>query len=263
MAIMASIVCFGACTLYPEERPRTGVWSLQSANIQPEWFEDEQDVPFLLAGLTEDAPDAYMLPAMIAAGDQGPQASGTAWAAGYTATSYLVRKKNNSGQYVCSPAFIYNELNEKQNRGIEIYEALILLKNTGCPDMRYMPYKPMDYSTAPDRTAYNSAAAHRIQGFGRVEFFDLNQVKAHLLQGRVVIVTLRITENFLTLDQYVWEAPSGERRGRHTIALIGYDDVRNQFIFQNSAGAAWGQYGRGAIPYVWFVRMAQKAYVLW
>ena len=258
----------GGC-LSPEQAQQSsgaadpGQWELQQWGIAPEWSEPEEQVPFVLAGLPSDAPERFVLPGMLAPGDQLGQASGTAWAVGYAATTYLFRTKRNQHDYECAPAFIYNQLNERADRGIEIIEAAELVKRMGCPRENLMPYQAADYVSRPTAAALADAREHRIRGYGRVDFVDLNQIRAHLLQGSVVIVTLRISENFIGLRENVWENPAGRQRGRHTLAVIGYDNAQGAFIVQNSAGGRWGSYGRAAIPYVWFVRLAQKAYVVW
>ena len=126
-----------------------------------------------------------------------------------------------------------------------------------------MPYVAEDYVRRPSNEAILDAENYMISGFGRVDFTDLRQVQAHLLQGSVVIVTMRVTENFLILKEAVWEQPRGAPRGRHTLALIGYDDGKKLFTLQNSAGFRWGDQGFVQIPYAWFLRMTDQAYVLW
>ena len=247
------------CTTSPElEQAR-----LDQFAVEPVWTEEELETPEVLAGLPEDAPEAFLLPDLPPVEDQGIQASGTAWAAGYLAASYYQWRKKGRKEFLCSPAFLYNQLNNGRNEGIETIHALKLLKNIGCSHMDFMPYKPEDYTRMPGNQAFQNAANYPIAGFGRIDFTDVDQIRAHLLQGSVIIATLRVTEDFLTLKKAVWGPPRGRPRGRHTMALIGYDHKKELMTLQNSAGPQWGDQGFVQIPYEWFLRLTDKAYVLW
>jgi len=244
------------------ETPPT-IWELDQIVVRPSWTKDDLSIPVLFAGLPENSPEYFSIPDLPPPGDQGNQASGSAWAAGYVALSVLVNHERGEKTYRCSPAFIYNSLNSGADHGVELKDVLDLLKNTGCPRQELMPYRPENYSERPDNNAYSQAASYRIRGFGRVEFTDVKQIKAHLLQRSVVLATLRITEDFVSLKGPIWEKPSGEVIGRHTVAVVGYDNRKELFLVQNSAGSSWGQYGYASIPYAWFVRMAAQAYIMW
>ena len=238
-------------------------WPLREHTVKPHWSEEDQTIPFLVASLPKNVPRRFFLPKIPKAGDQGSQASGTAWACGYFAATYIYHQKNEKSNYQCAPAFIYNSLNKGLDRGIEIVNALQFLKDYGCANEKYAPYRTHDFAFKPNSRSLKDAANYRIQGFGRVDYFDLDQIRGHLLQKRPIVVTLVISDNFITFNELVWEQPQGEQRGRHSIALIGYDDEKELFFFLNSAGMEWGENGRVAIPYSWFIRLARQAYVLW
>ena len=245
------------------ETPAIVQWEIQQFPIDPAWSKKDLELPMVLAGLPEELPEYFVLEGLLAPGDQGLQASSTAWAAGYTANSYLQRKTNGRKDYVCSAAFIYNQLNKQNNESVSILDSLRLLKKQGCPNERYMPYQPRNYAYQPGSRAREDAERYTIQGFGRVDFIDEAQVKAHLLQNRIVIVRLRVSQNFIKLKDDIWRNPAGHMLGARTVALVGYDDRKRVFLMQNSAGGRWGSYGRAGIPYDWFIRLAARAYVIW
>lgn len=248
----------------PEPISESKVWMLNEFLIIPTWKKEELSIPMILAHYEDEPPMRFLITDIPPVGRQGRQASGTAWASGYTAMTYLMRKKYNAdSSYVCSPAFIYNQLNDRQNKGIEIYRALELLKTRGCPHFENMPYREYDYMYHPSIEATTDAYNYRVTDYGRVDYVDLTQIRAHLLQGNIVIVTVAMFENIFELDSLVWEQPVGRPMGLHTVALIGYDNYEEQFIFMNSAGREWGKDGYGAIPYAWFLRLASNAYVIW
>jgi hypothetical protein len=247
--------------IFPHSDKR-GHWGLNEEAIQPAWTEDDLKIPVALAGLPDDPPKVFLLDGIPKPGDQGGQANGTAWAVGYTGLSHIFRTKKSEPEYLCSPAFIYNQLNDGKDAGIEMIAALTFIVTNGCSAFEKMPYIQSDYMAKPSLAAFNSAGEHRAKGFARVDFTDIAQVKAHLLQGSPVIVTMRIAENFLDFDDEAY-VPYGEGVGRHTIVVIGFNDDKNQFIIQNSAGEEWGEGGRAGLPYAWFLRLTSQAYVIW
>ncbi len=246
-----------------EEDPPERQYDLGEMKPRPEWSDADRTIPMVLAGIPEFPPEKFLLTNLPPVGNQGKQASGTAWAVGYTAASYYFRTLHNRKKYLCSPAFLYNQLNRGEDQGIEIYETLRLLRSSGCPDQKLMPYAEKDYLRRPGPAAFLGAGNYVIQGFGRVDFTDINQLRAHLLQNKVVMATVRITLNFLELEDRVWKNPAGPPVGRHTVAVVGYDHTRERVIIQNSVGEDWGDDGFAEIPYEWFIRLTAQAYVLW
>ena len=245
-----------------EDRPERK-YTLAEMKPVPAWGEDDQKVPIVLAGIPEDPPLKFMLTDLPPVGNQGRQASGTAWAAGYTAATHNFRAHHQLKDYRCSPAYVYNQLNSGEDNGVEILDALKLLSAGGCPEFKRMPYAEKDYLRRPGPSAFLAAGNYVIKGYGRVDFTDINQVRAHLLQRRVVIATMRITYNFIQLDERLWKSPAGPPVGRHTVAVVGYNHDTESVIIQNSAGEKWGDDGYAEVPYEWFIRLTGKAYVLW
>ena len=245
----------------PNEKPEPGPRTLADVPIQPTWTAEERKVSFVIAGLRASPPRRHILQDLPLVGDQGGQPSGTAWAAGYTAMTVLMRKQGRR-DYVCSPSFLYNQL-QRGEAGVEIRETVALLAGMGCAPLGTMPYNADDPTTRPSPTALQQARDFRAQGFGRVDYTDLNQLKAHLLQGSAIVVTVSITKNFINLTGPRWPGPEGFFVGRHTVAIVGYNEDSREFLIQNSAGSAWGDKGFAWIPYAWMVRIAGNAYVLW
>lgn len=267
--VMALVLATHACVTLDrfgnlvEDTPpvkEPGKRQLHELPVQPAWTPEDRKIPIVLAGLPADPPAVFIVPNLPPPGNQGGQPSGTAWAGGYVAMTVLARGRGARG-YVCSPSFVYNQLTSN-NSGLEIHEALRLLSESGCASLALMPYNEHDYTTRPSPMAISEARAYRAGGFARVDFTDLNQLRAHLLQGSVVIATISITKNFLALEDSLWPGPEGFFVGRHTIAIVGYDDKAREFLLQNSAGREWGDKGYARISYDWLLRVAGTAYVL-
>jgi hypothetical protein len=238
-------------------------WQLSEFSVKAKWDSYDQDVPFLYPSIPDNIPDKFIVNESLQVGDQGSQASGSAWAAGFTAFTYLIRSHKKEPAYVCSPAYIFNQLNRGINKVIEIQEVAEFLVREGCADLKYMPYREYDHFYTPTAEARRDANAHKLSGYARVDFLDMSQVQGHLLQGSPVIITLRVYDNFLLLENEVWQSPVGRFLGRHTVAVIGYDNKKEMVYIHNSAGGKWAKNGRAAIPYSWFLRLTEKAYVLY
>ncbi len=261
--IMASILLIGCSSYSLDNSKNRGKWKLKELQVKANWNRKDKKIPLILAALPKEVPDQYRLDNIPPAGNQGSQASGVAWAVGYFAATRLQRKKKENKHYQCAPAFIYNCLNGGIDRGIEIVSALEHLKTHGCPEEKYMLYIAQDPAHQPSSRARNNAQKYRINGFGRVEYTDLDQVRAHLLQNKPIIVTMLISENFTNLDDANWTGPEGQALGLHTLAIIGYDDTKQIFFLLNSVGTKWATKGQTTIPYSWFIRLIKKAYVMW
>lgn len=235
--------------------------SIANFPVKNEWREEEKAIPIILAPVPPHLPSEYRIESFPEPGDQGIQASGSAWA--ISQASSIRKLPDGASPDGCSPAFLYNMLNGGKNEGIELHRGLELFRSNGCSPERLMPYIPNDYSQRPTGEAFAAALNNKIAGFGRVDFRDINQIKGHLIQNSAVLVTLTVFQNFLILSRPLFEAPSGKPAGRHSITVIGYDDARRAFLIQNSAGLAWGERGRCWIPYDWFIRLTSSAFVLW
>lgn len=256
--------CFAQCQiLFGSGQPPLVPWEVQMHPIETNWAEYDESVPIVIASVPENIPNRHIIPGLLAPRDQGSQSSGAAWATGYAAFSYVQRHKRGQADYVCSPASIFNQLNRGKNQAISILATLRLLEESGCPHEKYMPYRVNDYVYKPGHLAEEDAARYRVRGYGRVDYQDIEQMKAHLLQDSIIILRMRISENFVYHKGREWRVPAGQEVGSQTLAVVGYDESRGVFILQNSAGGEWGEYGRTAVPYKWFIRLAEKAYILW
>jgi len=244
-----------------EEKKPPGPRDPSQFPVRASWTRDEQEIPLLLAGLPDSAPDRFTLPYLPPVGNQGRLPNGTAWAAGYTALSVLLKRQGHEN-YICSPSFPYNMLH-KNKKGVPLLDVLLFIRDKGCPSLDVLPYSDSDLTSGMSRSVRENAARHKPAGFSRVDFTDLDQVRSHLLQGSVVIITMRVTENFLTLKEPLWKIPSGYFTGKHGLAVVGFDHKKRHFILQNSAGRSWGEGGYARIPYSWFLRLCERAYILW
>jgi len=239
----------------------TKKWRLNEVSLGPRWLEKEKEIAILIIPRDYELPDQFILKDLPPVMNQGRQASSTAFAAGYLALSYYYQNFKNTKNYYCSPSFIYNLLNNGKDEGIEIFDALNLMKDSGCPPISLMPYKEFDFKIQPSPEVVKSAQQYKIQQFARIDPLDIYQIATFLYNKKIVISTIYISENFINLSKDLYE-PEGKFIGKHTIAVVGYDLKKRAYYIQNSAGKDWGKNGYTWIPEEWYKRLVINAYVI-
>lgn len=236
-------------------------WQLSEIPLGPRWNEKEKEIPILLTPRKPDLLDKFILLTLPPVMDQGPLASSTAFATGYLAFSYYIHQNRKIKEYICSPSFLYNLLNNGKDEGIEILDTLFLLKDTGCAPIHQMPYNPYDFKMQPPPDIVKIASDYKLQNFARIDPLDVYQMASFISNHQIVISTIYISENFINLKHDTYE-PEGKFLGKHTIGIIGYDMKENKYYIQNSNGKNWGNKGYVWIPIEWYRRLVINAYVI-
>ncbi|MCS7204218.1 MAG: C1 family peptidase [Leptospiraceae bacterium] len=262
------LLIFVSCVTVDEEGKRIEFtssysqkeWSIHEISVGPRWLDREKEIPLLILSRDVNLPVEYVLKDLPDVRDQGRQASSTAFAVGYLTMSYHMQRKGHK-QYICSPSFVYNLLNNGKDEGIEVIDALYLLKDTGCPSETLFPYIEYDYRIQPTPEVINSASSYRIKGFARIDPTDVFQIATLIYQNNILIATIFITENFLNLKEKEY-TPKGRLIGKHTIGVVGYNLEKRKYIAQNSAGKKWGDNGYFWISHLWFERLVVSSYAI-
>jgi C1A family cysteine protease len=214
----------------------------------------------------ETLPPAVRLD-MPVPGNQGKQASCSAWAIVYGAGSYYMHVttgKPYSDSENLSPAFIYNQLPKGSGGSVAFMDNLELFRAEGACSLKSMPYKPNDYSTQPDSAQQLDAAKCKIEGWEKIDMHDLILLKKALFQKRPVIFFITTDEGFnkITLP-FTWKERCGRLGTVHSMVIAGYDDKRNAFLVMNSWGTFWGDKGFAWIDYQFFLENASpKGFIL-
>jgi len=198
-------------------------------------------------------------------GDQGRQNSCVAWSIGYALKAFE-EKIETKQTILFSPSFIYNQLNNGQDGGINIIEALNLVSQTGAGLLEDMPYNDKDYTSKPSRTTTDNAAKYKIDFWRQVNVLDIKEVKAQVNAGFPVIIGTALDEGFIndgTIEKstYIWKKQTGKFKGGHAMVVIGYNDSKNAFKVMNSWGTKWGDNGFAWIDYANFPNVVKEGYV--
>jgi hypothetical protein len=211
--------------------------------------------------------------------DQGRQNSCVGWALGYTGRSYYnlkakeilpapLRPATDSSELI-SPAFIYNLLNNGQNKGISLYRALRLMMDTGACSIKMMPYDPYDWHKLPGEKEIDDAKHFRIDTFKRITI-SAPGLKAELMAHNPVVCAAVYDQRYFNYGYnnkqtyYLWDTISkvDPGSGGHAIVLVGYNDKMRAFKFVNSWGANWGNKGYGWISYKIIQKALREAYII-
>jgi len=209
---------------------------------------------------------------------QGMLGSCTSWAVVYASRSYFnhtlksFNYKNSDGQRndatVFSPAYVFNQLNGGQNKGIAIPSALSLLTEQGVCTWQDMPYKDTDFTSQPNAEQKQKASAYKIKDWGRVDV-DVNVFRKFIYYDHPIIIAQRIDTFFDRLvdkdstGEWIVKKYTGESsRGAHAMVIVGYDDNRKAFKIQNSWGPKWGNKGFIWLSYAVVTQVIREAYIM-
>jgi fibronectin type 3 domain-containing protein len=198
-------------------------------------------------------------------GYQGEQNSCVAWATGYAVKSYQENLKNNWGvnaaETTFSPSFIYNQINNGQDSGSTIPDAMELIKSQGSATLKTMPYG--DYRQKPGAPARIEAARFKAASYERLDGKNINSLKLLLAAGHPIIIGMKTYENFMTYSGGVYKKTSGQYLGGHAMVIVGYDESKQAFKIMNSWSDRWGEKGFAWYDYSLFAEMNHTAMVLY
>ena len=222
---------------------------------------------------------SYRIPWNPAIRDQGQIGSCTAFC-GVEADEILYHFKPNNKDFILSPAFIYyceRVLIQKQpitsDYGAQMEDIVHSLQTYGdCKEISYA-YPSSNtsraYKTPPSSAAIAEALKYRTGqnkfSYAMLPTGDLNAVKLILSTNTPVMMGFNVYD---IPDSYpIFEGlnkinstynpltPSGalvdgaEVLGGHAVPIIGFDDVNQRFLCQNSWGNSWGNSGFFYLPY--------------
>lgn len=198
-------------------------------------------------------------------GNQGNQNSCVGWSVAYALKSYQEKVEVNE-TLLFSPSFIYNQLNNGQDGGILITDAMNLVSQKGAALLSDMPYNDKDFTSRPSKEILEKADKYKIDVWNQVNVLDIKEVKAHVNAGYPVIIGVTVDEGFITEGKkkkadYIWKTVEGKKLGPHAMIVVGYDDNKNAVKVMNSWSQEWGDNGFGWIDYNFFTSVVREGYV--
>jgi C1A family cysteine protease len=199
-------------------------------------------------------------------GNQGGEGSCVAWGTTYAGRS-ITWVKDHTAQYsfgtnIFSPEYVYNQIKVGTCAGgAYTTTALNLLVSQGVCTWNTMPYTDVSCSTQPNATQKSEAGNYKIASYGTVTI-TTTAIKTLLSNGFPVIVAGPVDKGFMNLANGAVLTKRKGSLGGHCYCVVGYDDSKNAFKFQNSWGTGWASAGFGWINYNNLKDWWQEAYVL-
>lgn len=188
--------------------------------------------------------------------DQGQLGSCTA-NAGCAAASFVLRKQGAADPtfsrldlYAATRELEGTPLNE--DSGAQVRSVFKAMRAYGVCTEKTWPYVPSKFSHAPPRRAVIEALSHRALSYHSCR--TLYAIKTSLAQGWPAIGGFTCFSSMFTAaveatGQIPLPGSNDGVEGGHCVMFVGYDDMQQHFVFQNSWGSSWGAGGFGFLPY--------------
>jgi hypothetical protein len=196
---------------------------------------------------------------------QGPSGSCTSWAVTYAAASQAARRAGLGATLKLSPAFTYNKLVQDSlcRLGTTASATLDMLRNVGALPMEEFVFDAGWCGRQATSAELERAARYRIHGWSKLDATRIENVKAQLARGVVVVFDSQTDRAFDELKgNAVFDAPGVLNGGGHNMTAVGYDDARQAFRLQNSWGRKWGDGGYAWLSYGFWTRNTGVGYVI-
>ncbi|MEI1420937.1 C1 family peptidase [Bacillus cabrialesii] len=164
-----------------------------------------------------------------------------------------------------SPLYLYQKCKEVDNipdEGTHPRVAVKILHKEGICEESYHPYKTEE-GIPPLPGAEENALQYRIHAYAQLT--NVQAMKRSLsVNGPFVAGLPYVMTDWLvtaSIDGMI-PMPQNESKLRtgHAICIVGYDDDKQVFKFQNSWGPKWGDGGFGYLPYDYMEKYCKEAY---
>lgn len=160
------------------------------------------------------------------------------------------------GLYIdLSERFLYEEAKKisGHTEGTTLKACAEVLVKKGTCEEKYWKYVPKVKGT-PEPEAYGNALRYKVEP-GYIRITNEKELKGSLVKYGPVLIGVLVYRNWYRQKKghipnlSFWESWLGQPLGGHAIALVGYDDVKQEYKFKNSWGNDWGESGYGYITY--------------
>ena len=141
-----------------------------------------------------------------------------------------------------------------EDAGSTVRGCMKAISNYGLCDEKIWQYNVSNFDKLAPPNAFKDL--YKLNGF--IYTFiqqNLKSIKQVLASGYPIVLGILVYSSFENnnASQYgvisLPDVPNETLLGGHAILLVGYDDVKQIFKFQNSWGVGWGDKGYGYIPY--------------
>ena len=188
----------------------------------------------------------------------------TTWAIGYGLKSYFEAREQgwrpDSPGRIFSPRFLYNQINNGQDKGSNYIRAIQIMQSQGIATLASEPYIAGDFKGQPKAVSKEEAAVFPVLDGLRIT--SRVGIRRALQRRQAVAFGAIVCPIFLSgkFDIYgpgdfsrgLKLKQPGQPHGRHAMVIVGYDDGRGAFLVQNSWGTRWNNAGYCWVKYELF-----------
>jgi C1A family cysteine protease len=204
---------------------------------------------------------------MLPVRDSGSEGSVVGFAVA-SALEFQIRK--HDGQTVrVSPRYLYygarklGGIDLHSDGGANLRDAVTVVSDQGAVAESAWPYKSGEFEQAPpdgiDGAKRYRARSRPLKG--------ASEVKSALQHYGPVVIGVTIYDSFnsanaISTGRIPDPKPTESIVGGHAICIVGYDDTKRRFRFENSWGADWGDKGYGYLSYNYVQKYGADAWAL-
>ena len=257
----------------PKKRKETVIdqtYLKRYCNLTPDPV-DPRDRPYMAVGVPAAAPP---IPEKVdygketgPVGDQGHTGSCVGWATAHGLRRWLYYKEEGKKTRF-SVRFVWMSSKEIDPwmpnvafdlAGTRIRDAFKVMNKYGaCPESLWKFDEPLP-DPDKEQSILKEAMKCRI---GTYHALTTNvERRVHLAQEGPFVVGVPVYSNWSQIgSDGVVPDPDGEFRGGHAVLVVGYDDKKKRFKFQNSWATTWGAHGFGYFTYDY---MEKKSWSSW
>lgn len=207
----------------------------------------------------------------------GSPGSCAAWASTYGLATFTGAKAGNyaptTAAQQASPASIYIQVLQAKAvspntcSGSQFSYYFKILAQGGTANLENAPYFPDCATLWTDYANNNNLpadSAFTISNIAAVKTDDLDSIKQIIVSGRALVYGTGLYTDWRTYtgnpvpyvgNKIIAKGPNGPVG--HCMLIIGYDDIQQAVLIQNSQGTAWGSGGYVWMAYATFQALAQ------
>ncbi|MEK6735813.1 MAG: C1 family peptidase [Pseudomonadota bacterium] len=192
--------------------------------------------------------------------DQGAEGTTVGFTVAYALQAAIKKRDGKavtlSARSIYVQAQKYDEWSGEDYEGSSVEGALKAVKASGAYLESDWPYSS---KTAP---SLNAKPSYKIADYTALK--GIPEIKAALLGGKVIMVSIYITNDFDRPDSKgrVVIKPPIKIIGGHSLSIVGYNSGTAEFKFSNMWGTGWGERGVGYIRDVDLQKILDSAYTL-
>lgn len=215
---------------------------------------DKRDYPYTVTNKTIPT-YVDLRPLCTSIEDQGNLGSCTGQAiAG--AIEYLNKRSGKTNDVSRLYIYYYERLLENTinyDSGAYIRDGIKATFKYGAPLEKLWPYDIGKFKQAPNKTATDDGSKRKVTLYERVA--DFNGCLDALANGYPITIGFMVYSSFNSrsvISTGIMPYPNKKKEyllGGHAVLLVGYNNVKKQFIARNSWGTYWGDKGYFFMPY--------------